>query len=197
MESVYNQNCSQYEGICSIHLNKLTTPNNKITTMINNDITEQQLSQIFSILKDFSTLINKKCASIVMPFLCQYAYPPCDGNGSVQFITQEQCINIRDEVCASEWKFVMATNLGSLLPICEIFGNNNSLITKEKVSVSPKCHYQFKEFCGVCLPLCSAFSQYPDQIRLSEKIVILTASILAIIGGIIVFIVAVIRQKTL
>ena len=136
-----------------------------------------------------------------MPFLCQYVYPPCDGNGNAKFITQEQCINIRDEVCISEWRFAMATDLGSLLPVCEAIDFNNvnsiNLIEKEdNISASlTKCHHQFKEFCGVCLPLCATFSQYTDQVRIHEDIIIVTSGILAVIGGVIVLTVAAIRRR--
>ena len=90
----------------------------------------------------------------------------------------------------------MATELGSLLPVCEVFGNNNNFSFSMKPNTSKlACHYQFEEFCDVCLPLCGTFSQYPDQIKLSESIVILTAAVLAIIGGIIVSFAAMIRRK--
>ena len=197
MESIYDGNCSQYEGICSAHLKKVKAPNGTLTTMINSHIKEQELSEFFTIIEDLSAFISEKCVSVIMPFLCQYVYPPCDHNGSTQFITQKQCIDIRDKMCASEWRFVMATEFGSLFPVCEVFGINDnfSFIMKGNTLVLLKCHYQFKEFCGVCLPLCSTFSQYPDQIRLREKITILIAAIMAIIGAIIVFFAAVVRRK--
>jgi len=170
-----------------------------LTTNVNSGITEQQLSVFFSTLKDISALIDEKCLAVVMPFLCQYVYPPCDGNGTTQFITQEQCVNIRDEVCASEWRFAMATKFGSSLPVCEMIGINNNLSLNTKdlanISGSPRCHYQFKEFCGICLPLCSTFSQYTDQVRISEDVVIIISGVLAFIGGIIVLIAAAVRRK--
>ena len=90
----------------------------------------------------------------------------------------------------------MATELGSLLPVCEVFGNNNNFSFNMKPNTSElACHYQFEEFCDVCLPLCGTFSQYSDQIKLSESIVILIAAVLAIIGGIIVSFAAMIRRK--
>ena len=150
-------------------------------------------------MKDFSSLISEECSAAVLPFVCQYAYPPCDGNGNVKFITQEECINIRDEVCVSEWSFTMATEFGSLLPVCEMTDDNDNIsLTEKEVNISgslKKCHYQFKEFCGVCLPLCATFSQYTDQVRINEDIVIIISGILAVLGGVVVVTVAVIRRK--
>jgi len=131
-----------------------------------------------------------------LPFLCQYVYPPCDGNGSAKFITQEQCINIRDEVCALEWSIAINTELGNLLPICEEFnvGNDSSLIVRNDAEPR-RCHYQFKEFCGVCLPLCGTFSQYRDQVKFGERAIIILSAILALIGGFVVLVAAIMRQS--
>ena len=159
---------------------------------------EQQLLEFLDALEEFSSLISKECSMVIMPFLCQFIYPPCDGNGNAKLITQEQCINIRDEVCASEWRFAMATDLGSLLPVCEAINANHSISTSftEKLSAPlKKCHHQFKEFCGLCLPLCASFSQYTDQVRVNEDIIIITSGIFAVIGGAIMLIVAAIRRK--
>ena len=197
VESTYSEDCSQYEGICSIHLKHFQTLNYSLTVSINSAITEQQLSTLFSYaLEDYSSLISDECLVAVIPFICQYVYPPCDGNGTANFITQDQCISVRDEVCVSEWRFLMAARVGSLLPICETIGSdNNNNSQSNEVSEPLKCHYQFKEFCGVCLPLCGTFSQYTAGVRISEDIVIITSSILAIIGGVIVLTVAAIKRK--
>ena len=189
-----------YEGICSAHLKHLQTPNNSLTVVVNSAITEQQLSTFFNALEDLSDLISNECLVAVIPFICQYVYPPCDGNRNAKLITQEQCIYIRDEVCISEWRLAMATRLGSFLPICEEIdadSNNISQIKEEEVNTSEplNCHYQFKDFCGVCLPLCATFSQYTAEVRIREDIVIIASTILAIIGGMIVLTFAAIKRK--
>ena len=90
----------------------------------------------------------------------------------------------------------MATRLGSFLPTCEAMdGSNDNIDLEANTSESLKCHYQFKEFCGICLPLCATFSQYTAQVRKTEDAIIVTSSILAIIGGVVVFIFAIIRRK--
>ena len=125
VESTYSENCSWYKGVCGPHLNHLKTTNNNLSVVVNNDMTEQQLSAFLASLEEFSSLISKECSVAVIPFLCQYVYPPCDDNGNAKYITQEQCINIRDEVCISEWRFAAASDLGSLLPICEAIEFNS------------------------------------------------------------------------
>ena len=163
-------------------------------TLSNNVITEQQLSELFSVLESFSA---KECLAAVKPFLCQYVYPPCDGNGSIQFITQEQCVNVRNDVCETEWKSNMTREQGDFLPVCETFGTNNesSSVTTRNDTEPLICHYQFKEYCGLCLPLCGKFSQYPDQLKFFERAVIILAAISVLIGGLVVFIIPVIKRS--
>ena len=178
--------------MCNAYHNSFTR------SLLNSNTTdlEEQLVMLSSILEDYSTLISEECLSVVVPFLCHHAYPPCDGNNSIQLLTQEQCINIRDSVCVSEWRFVMATELGSLLPVCEAFDSTgSSLIKEENRLVPPKYHDQFKEFCGLCLPLCGKFSQYRGQLKLTETLVIVIVVVVAFIGGIMVFVAATIRRK--
>ena len=193
-ESLYGDKCYQYDGICSMHLNNLMASNASLTTLSNNAINEEQLSEFFSILESFSAIVSDECSTVVMPFLCQYVYPPCDGNGSAQFITQEQCINVRDDVCKTEWRLAMTTEQGKLLPVCETFGADNQSSSIITISDPLKCHYQFKEFCGLCLPLCGTFSQYPDQVKLGERAVIILAAVLALTGGLVILSAVVIKR---
>ena len=156
-------------------------------------ITEQQLYEFFSLLESFSTTISKECSAAVFPFLCQYVHPPCDGNGSAQFITQEQCSNIRDDVCESEWRIAMTIEQGNLLPVCETLGTGSGVTVSDPEPL--KCHYQFKEFCGVCLPLCGIFSQYSDQVRFTTTAFVIASAVFVLISGFIFIIFAVIRPS--
>ena len=197
-EPTYNENCSQYDGKCSVYLRQLPDASEPLTTLFNNVITdEEQLSKLFEFLEQYSGLISEECSAIVKPFICQYAYPPCDRNGSPLLITQEQCVNIRDDVCANEWRIAMATELGELLPTCEAIesrGDSSSVVTRND-SEPLRCHYQFKNYCGICIPLCGTFSQYPDQIKLTERGVIIFSAVLALFGGTLMFIAAIKRRK--
>ncbi|XP_065914487.1 uncharacterized protein [Dysidea avara] len=194
--SSYYGNCSHYDGICSAHLNFLTNTNSSLITMSNNDIQEQQISEFLTLLN--SGLASEECSTAAVPFMCQYVYPPCNGDGNPLFITQEQCVNIRDDVCANEWMLVMNTELRSLLPVCEEFredNNSSSVGTIRNVSEPLKCHYQFDEYCGVCLPLCGKFSQYRVQTKLATRILIIFSAVLEFIGGNIFLIASIIRRK--
>jgi len=185
--STYDGNCSHYDGVCSAYLNMFNTNN---ITMSYNDIQEEK---ILELLRNFSSLASEKCSALVLPFICQYVYPPCDDNGSPLLITQEQCVNIRDDVCANEWRITMAMEQGSLLPVCEEFGGENNSV----ISDTLPCHYQFDNFCGLCLPLCRKFSQYRVQTKLSVRGITIFSFALELVGGTLVLMAAIIRRKQL
>ena len=160
-------------------------------------ITEQQLLEFFMLIESFSTVISEECSAAAIPFICQYVYPPCDSSGTAQFITREKCINIRDDVCKTEWRIAMFTEQRNLLPVCETFDadNESSSVTSINDTKPLRCHYQFKEFCGVCLPLCDTFSQYSDQDEFAWTAVSITSAVLTLTSGSIFIIFVVIRPS--
>ena len=196
---LYINTCVSYTGQCSRHLEMY---DDDLLTLTLIGVSEDDIAGFIDILNQFmgTRFISEQCAEVVLPFLCQYIHPPCDGNGSVNLISQEQCSNIRDVVCAGEWRLVMATSSSSLLPVCEHFSNVDNITDDNTTQMMPqplRCHYQFKEYCGLCLPLCGEFSQYRVETKFQEKAIFIFAGISAFIGGLLVFIAAIIRRKTL
>ena len=182
---MYSENCSNYEGVCSPYLQQLTNINTTLITLSNNMLTEEMVLETIDNIT--ANNVSEECSISVASFICQHAYPPCDGNGPL-LITQEQCIKIRDHVCASEWRIAMTTESGPLddvITICE------AVVMEQPL----QCHYQFKNFCGMCWPLCGSFSPYTDQSQLRQKALIISASTIALIGGIIVYIFAIMRRS--
>ena len=186
--------------MCGAYLNLLTNTD-PLITMSNNDIQEpeKQILEFLDLLRKLSFSISEQCSAVVMPFICQYVYPPCDGDGSPLLVTEEQCINIRDDVCAQEWRIARTTELRPLLPICEEFGmeaNFSSVERVRNISEPLKCHYQFDEYCGeFCLLSCGKFSQYPVQTKFAARGLIIFSCVLELIGGSIFLIASIIRRK--
>ena len=194
---LYDDMCVSYSGQCLRHL-EMFDDNLLTRTLIG--VSENDIVGFVDILNQFMGVVSEQCAEVVLPFLCQYVHPPCDGNGSVNLISQEQCSNIRDVVCANEWRLVMATSSSSLLPVCEHFSDVDNITydnTTQIISQPLQCHYQFKEYCGLCLPLCGEFSQYRARTKLEERSVLIFAGVSAFIGGILVFIAAIFRRESL
>ena len=168
---------------------------------MHDEISEADVVNFMNTLKQNQLFFSKQCdlTETVLPFLCQYVYPPCNGSGA-QLISRLQCENIRDVVCNTERK--LAASLSTVLPVCEDFEeSNHDLVNQSNNSqdaLQPlQCHYWFKEFCSLCLPLCGKVSQYKAKTKLQEKSVLIFSGALGFIGGILVFIVAVIRRNKL
>ena len=197
----YSDVCTEYNGICAEHLKQLGN-NTSLFTLELTGIANDDFNNFIEYLNQYSGLINKQCSDVVIPFLCQYAFPPCDvSSGDVNVISKAQCINIRDAVCSLEWNLVStrSSSAATLLPNCESFNNDNHddeniLLNKTQPL---QCHYQFKEFCGLCLPLCGKFSQYRVETKFEQRSILILSGIAAFIGGILVFIVSVYRRKAM
>jgi len=69
--------------VCSVYLENFTGVTNKKLTIVINDIAAEEDIVIFrNTIEAFSSLVSEECSAAVMPFICQYVYPPCDDNGS-------------------------------------------------------------------------------------------------------------------
>ena len=194
ISSLYNDQCLEYNGICAEYLSQLNN-DGSFFTLIRHGASEGTIKQF---ILDIIPLGSQQCRDNILPFLCQYIYPPCDitNNDTVNFINQTECSNIRDAVCSVEWNAVKNLPLvRNLLPNCESFDDNdgnNTLIIEPQ---SLQCDYQFKEFCGLCLPLCRKFSQYEDDSEFKQKIMTIFAAAVAFIGGLLVFIVSIYKWR--
>ena len=193
--SLYNEECEEYSGICLEHLNK---SNSVLFTQTLNGISENDFNTFALFLNQYSDLINQQCSDVVLPFLCQYAYPPCNvSSGNVSYISKTQCTNIRDALCSVEWSLAMQT-FPSLLPNCQNFNDGDRNNAVLPIAPQPlQCHYQFKEFCGFCLPLCGKFSQHKTDTKFYARALIIIGGTAGFIGGILVFIASAYRRKTM
>jgi len=66
-----------------------------LITVSKNVLTDEEMTEFLG------SAYNNICS---LAFICQYSFPPCDGAASDGAITQEQCVNIHDDVhvCANE-----------------------------------------------------------------------------------------------
>ena len=198
-QSLYNNQCMQYNGVCAQYLSHLNNGTTMFTQTLNGQ-SEDDINSFIDIIIQFASM---QCRDAVLPFLCQYIFPPCDfSSGNVDFVSRTQCVNIRDAICSFEWSFVINTPSATLLPNCENFDDDADDIHNDNTttSIAPQplqCHYQFKEFCGLCLPRCGRFSQYRAQTKFQEKAIIIFSGIAAFIGGTLVFIASIYRRKSM
>ena len=204
--SLYSESCISYSGVCKQFLPQLHLSNaTSLLTVKHNEISEAEVENLMNTLK-LAHVPTKWCdvTEDILPFLCQYVYPPCSGSNAstAQLITRDKCENIRDKICHTEWKLAKTIrSFSSVLPVCENFEesdydhdyNNDSQDALQPL----QCHHQFKEFCGLCLPLCGKFSQYKGETEAQERYVLIFSGVSAFIGGILVFIAAITRRNKL
>ena len=191
--------------MCAEHLKQLDSKNNySLYTLTLNGVSKDDVSTFVDYLDQYSAVVRKQCRDVVIPFLCQYVYPPCNvSGGNVSIISKTQCTNIRDALCSVEWNVAIRTSASaaSLLPNCENFndddndGNDFPVAPIEPQSL--QCHYQLKEYCGLCLPLCGKFSQYKVEAKFQTRSMFIFAGAAGFIGGILVFIASACRRKAM
>ena len=171
-----------------------------------NEITLQRIKYIFDALG-----ASQACVSSLIPFMCQYLFPLCDGNGTVHKPSRNQCIEISSAVCRDEWKSAInILNLKDYLPDCQHLpetslcnnGNMHQPLGLSSFSVlstsadntyeiqsindsEVQCNDQFYLSNGTCLPLCDKLNFYSDELMNNSLII---ESIAAIIFGIVLLI---------
>ena len=185
----------EYSDICTQYLSQLVDEIS-LSTLRLNGVSQDEINMFIGTITQYA---SKPCQDVALPFLCQYIFPSCNvSSGDVNYISQSECINVRDVVCSFEWNVIMNTGSSSLLPDCENFDDNDdSQNSSLIVPQSLQCHYQFKEYCGLCLPLCGEFSQYQVQTKFQEKSILMFSGIAAFIGGILVFIASIYRWRAM
>ena len=64
------------------------------------------------------------------PFLCLYLFGLCEGNGNVVQPSYEDCVVLKDVICAEEIKTATALLGSDQLPDCFNFPQNETLCCK-------------------------------------------------------------------
>ena len=99
----------------------------------------------------------------------------------------EECEMLRNDSCSNQWPQLQ--NISSVLTDCSTYDP----------PASRTCPKQFRpSYGGACIPLCSEFSQNNEAITILVSVVIGVISNCGnLIGGIVVFILALFRRKAM
>ena len=79
---------------------------------------------------------SQQCKEAIIPFLCISIFNLCDSSNTLHTITREDCLYIRDDVCARVWHTAVNFLGADVLPVCEdlpditieCIGNNVEII---------------------------------------------------------------------
>ena len=196
---MYHDSCEVYEGsICDTYL--LTGEQTNVTTLRSMITSEQDLVAFFDVLDNNPNIVTEECNKAAQPLLCHYTYPVCAHNESYQFPTREECQRVRDVSCATEWQIALAI-MPDTLPNCDLLvAMDEELEIQSNMSrnEAPTCPTHFELFCNeTCLPLCNSFSDFSESVTSSRSMADVSASVLAIIGGILLITISILRRDSM
>lgn len=205
-----------YTGsVCSSHLQTCGSP---ITTHLSNQNTELILGVVSNqISMPGAEPSCAQASGIVLEFLCRQFYKPCDDVKNVIQPNRSTCELLRDQLCQSTWiqyqQFL--PNCSDLeesviLPTCNNSGNEYDytcelvviLLRQLAVGSSPPvitlnltCNSElgFKEINGSCQPLCSEWKGFSEFFSDLTDGMILSFTLVGLLGGVAVVFFSVVR----
>ena len=129
------------------------------------------------------TSSDQDCTNLAPAFFCNATYRSC-ANAMLVPPTTRECEMLRDNSCSSQW--AQLENISLVLTDCNTYASRT-------------CPEQFRLACdGTCIPLCSEFSQNNAGITILVSVVTgVISNLTNFIGGIIIFILAFFRRKTM
>ena len=151
------------------------------------DLNASIILDLYSIYNLSFILKNvSQCGSDTLPFFCNATLLLCNGNSSLVDLTEE-CEEVRDNKCASEWRIV-ENFYNRSVPDCTSYTLNRSLTFGSAPSL--KCPEQFDHFCGsTCFPVCGEYSVLTeDSSTYYYRFVISTCGVIGLISGVVTLI---------
>ena len=62
---------------------------------------------------------SPQCREAIIPFLCLYIFTLCDSSNNLHTTLREDCLELRDNICAEEWSQAVGFLGPGVLPLCE------------------------------------------------------------------------------
>lgn len=62
---------------------------------------------------------SPECTEAIMPILCLSIFTLCDSSNLLHTIPREDCLELRDNICAEEWGQALGFLGAGVLPVCE------------------------------------------------------------------------------
>ena len=129
---------------------------------------------------------NTECYYDSLQFFCNATLLLCNGNSSSVDLTEE-CEEVRDNKCASEWRIVESF-FNVTAPNCISYEEEGNL-TFSKAPPLP-CPSEFDHFCGsTCLPVCDGhYLLTKNTLDRCFYILAVVCGTISLIGGVITLI---------
>lgn len=154
---------------------------------------ESSLSLVEAVHAINLALNNEECNIAAVPFFCDAMFSLCSDDSYVVDLEQE-CIQVRDENCTTEWR-VLENIFDVSIPSCESFSANGAL-SFAKAPALDTCPDQFNVYCdSVCLPSCEDFSQFSHDATVASYALIITFQLTGVVSGVITLIGCLFNRK--
>ncbi|XP_065911428.1 uncharacterized protein [Dysidea avara] len=129
----------------------------------NTDFPECELDFIEGLWSIFDLGTGSPCTKDALSFFCNATLLLCNGNSSSVDLTEE-CEEVRDNKCASEWRIV-ENFYNRSVPDCTSYTYSEDVNLTSSKAPSLPCPNGFDHFCGsTCLPVCAGDNLYSGGI---------------------------------
>ena len=134
---------------------------------------------------------NSLCSASILSLFCSTValYDGCNVTKSLD----EECVQVRDNECAAEWRIV-ETLFNLTLPDCSSLNETgNILLSKAPTQMCPD---EFGVLCGsICQPLCAEFSLHNDATTTIYAVFEIILNCISIIAGLVTIAASIYERK--
>ena len=132
---------------------------------------------------------NSQCGEEIL----QFFFTAINETNSDNYTLITECLRIRDDICAAEWRIVeIFFNVS--LPNCSSFDDNANFVTARAPTLS--CPDDFGVFCGsLCQPLCGEFSKFNSTATSVYELLNIIFYTLSLFAGIVTLFACCIRKR--
>lgn len=138
---------------------------------------------------------DSSCGKNGISFFCNAVTALC-GNGSGLSMLNEQCVQIRDNDCAAEWRITGNLLLNVSVLDCDSFDDGTNLTFSP--APTQTCPKDYGVFCNtLCLPLCGEVTLFSNTVNQFTFYWTGLVNSISAIGKIVCFVAFYFKRKTM
>ena len=132
---------------------------------------------------------NSQCGEAIL----QFFFTAINEVNGDNYTLITDCLRIRDDICAAEWR-VVEVFFNVSLPDCSSFDKHSNFVTARAPVLS--CPDDFEVFCGsLCQPVCDEISIFNDTATTVYEVLNIILHTLSLIAGIVTLLACCIYKK--
>ena len=162
---------------------------------------------------------SAECVAAIRPFLCLYLFGVCDSSSQLRQVSSSECVDLREDICATEWSAAVVFLGPGRLPVCEnlptqmpdescvnstSLGNISSGFMKRDASSGSQVVNFTRRECksnyylsndNLCLPVCGNYTNTGNVLENTASSLIILSCCIAIISALLVIILSFTVQR--